>query len=342
MATATNSSGTGTAPKHTEHITTVSLLLVMLSALFHATWNLAARQTKGDLAVLVGGISMAGVVLTPVAFLVPVTGPILDAMPYVVASGLIHAVYMILIGEMYAVAGGSVSLVYPVARGTGVAFTAVMALPVLGETVSVLGGFGIAAVVAGISILAWSKLGVLGKCANRDLLGRQRQREQEMTVQGGEAGVSGINVDVAQSKDGNKLPALGLALLCGMIISSYSLVDKIGVGLMNPIQFLWGFVVIEAVIMVPYMFCQRRDQCMLAVRTKKRYMAIVGFGAWGCYLIILYVLTSSPSSYVTPLREVSVAFGAGLGVLILKEDLTVGMLTGVFAIVLGLIMIKVA
>ena len=226
---------------------------------------------------------MAGVVLTPVAFLVPVTGPILDAMPYVVASGLIHAVYMILIGAMYAVAGGSVSLVYPVARGTGVAFTAVMALPVLGETVSVLGGFGIAAVVAGISILAWSKLGVLGKCANRDLLGRQRQREQEMTVQGGEAGVSGINVDVAQSKDGNKLPALGLALLCGMIISSYSLVDKIGVGLMNPIQFLWGFVVIEAVIMVPYMFCQRRDQCMLAVRTKKRYMAIVGFGAWGCY-----------------------------------------------------------
>ena len=45
---------------------------------------------------------------------------------------------------------------------------------------------------------------------------------------------------------------------------------------------------------------------------------------------------------MTPLREVSVAFGAGLGVLILKEDLTVGMLTGVFAIVLGLIMIKVA
>jgi uncharacterized membrane protein len=54
------------------------------------------------------------------------------------------------------------------------------------------------------------------------------------------------------------------------------------------------------------------------------------------------VLTLSPSSYVTALREVSVVFGAALGVLILKERLTVGMMLGVGCIVSGLVLIKMA
>ena len=138
-------------------VSVLSLLLILLSACIHASWNLASRKTKGDLAVLVGGICLACVIITPVAFLVPSYGPITtDAVIYVFASGLIHVAYMALVGAMYRV--GDVSLVYPVARGTGVACTALLANPILGEVVSTVGGFGVASIIGGIVIMSLSKM----------------------------------------------------------------------------------------------------------------------------------------------------------------------------------------
>ena len=330
-----------------------SLLLILLSACIHASWNLAARKVKGDFAVLVGGIALVSVLITPVAFFVPVTGPLLEGVPFFIASGLIHVLYLALIGQMYSL--GDVSLVYPVARGTGVALTAMLAGPVLGEIVSVVGGFGVASIISGIVIMSLAKLNIFCcSCANFDLLRRDLKDikdDNDVTPQLSSIAVTNISDEeketnnssaAAAAAETSKLPALGFALLCGIIISSYSLVDKAGVGRMNPIHFLAGMKIIQIICMVPYMLLFRRAQCVTALKTKKIYMAIVGIGGSGCYLIVLYVLTLSPSSYVTALREVSVVFGAILGVLVLKERLTVGLTVGVCFIGLGLVLIKMA
>ena len=66
-------------------------------------------------------------------------------------------------------------LVYPVARGTGVAITAVLAGPLLGEVVSVVGGFGVASIISGIVIMSLAKMDVFCcECVNLDLLGREK------------------------------------------------------------------------------------------------------------------------------------------------------------------------
>ena len=332
-------------------VSVLSLLLILLSACIHASWNLASRKTKGDLAVLVGGICLACVIITPVAFLVPSYGPITtDAVIYVIASGLIHVAYMALVGAMYRV--GDVSLVYPVARGTGVACTALLANPILGEVVSTVGGFGVASIIGGIVIMSLSKMDCFCTCVNKDLLNNNDVKKDEKKKQVVMSSLSSI-VDVEETKttvlpplppvnSKSKAPALALAVCCGMFISAYSLVDKVGVGEMNPIQFSFGMLLVECIFMVPYMFIYRREQCKKALKERKKYMVIVGVGGWGCYLIVLYVLTLSPSSYVTALREVSVCFGAALGVIVLKERLTVGMMLGVGCIVIGLVLIKMA
>ena len=341
-----------------EPVSIVSLVLILLSALIHASWNLASRKTKGDLATLVSGVVLATFIITPIAFLVPVTGNIMDGVWICVASGLVHVIYIALVGAMYSVAGGSVSLVYPVARGTGVAFTAILAGPILGEEVSVMGGFGVAMIISGIATMAWSKLGLLGNWANYDVLGKWRLRQAQaekkdhnkdsttqdeptVVVHTGEIAPSLPSVPL-KSKCHPKAPALALALLCGTVISSYSLLDKAGVGEMNPIQYSAGMLWVECACLVPYMLVRRRTQCCLALHERKKYIVIVGVGGWGCYLIVLYVLTLSPSSYVTALREVSVVFGAALGVMVLKEKLTIGIVLGVVAIVVGLVFIKMA
>ena len=301
-----------------------------------------------------------------------------DAVIYVIASGLIHVAYMALVGAMYRV--GDVSLVYPVARGTGVACTALLANPILGEVVSTVGGFGVASIISGIVIMSLSKMNCFCSCVNKDLLHnndviKMDEKKKHVVVLSSIVDVDNVEetkttvlekktqeypqesqvvvlssivdveVEVEETKTANsksKAPALALAVCCGMFISAYSLVDKVGVGEMNPIQFSFGMLLIECICMVPYMFIYRREQCKNALKEKKKYMVIVGVGGWGCYLIVLYVLTMSPSSYVTALREVSVCFGAALGVIVLKERLTVGMMLGVGCIVIGLVLIKMA
>ena len=136
-------------------------LLVLLSAFFHACWNLAARKVKGDLGVLVAAMLFGTVfVLVPCGFAgVSKAGAggdaadaqdtgVLQALPYVVVTGVSHAGYVLLLGLAYSV--GDLSTVYPIVRGWAVAATAVSAVPILGEDISMAGAVGIALVVGGI------------------------------------------------------------------------------------------------------------------------------------------------------------------------------------------------
>src|SRR6185369_17637221 len=73
------------------------------------------------------------------------------AVPFILATIVVHAVYFYALGRAYA--SGAYSLVYPVARGLGVALVPLLALLVFEERLSPLGTLGIVLVVAGIVTL---------------------------------------------------------------------------------------------------------------------------------------------------------------------------------------------
>ena len=66
--------------------------------------------------MLTVGLSVAMLVLALPAALVRPQGALIDAAPYMLASGAIHVFYLYLVGAMYRHAEGDVSIVYPVAR----------------------------------------------------------------------------------------------------------------------------------------------------------------------------------------------------------------------------------
>ena len=68
----------------------------------------------------------------------------------IVASGLIHGVYFGCIGGAYQ--RGDLSLVYPLARGSGPLFIPLLAVLLLGEEISPLGGIGILFIIGGVSV----------------------------------------------------------------------------------------------------------------------------------------------------------------------------------------------
>lgn len=141
-------------------MTTPVFLLVLLAALCHAAWNFAARRVSGDFAVMWLGMVSAAVCLTPFAlYLALHSGPaVLPSMlgwGCVAATGVIHAIYFILLGRAYE--QGEISVVYPVARGSGIGITATLGWSVLGEPVGFLGAGGIALVSAGILTMGWPR-----------------------------------------------------------------------------------------------------------------------------------------------------------------------------------------
>ena len=70
----------------------------------------------------------------------------------IIATGLIHAVYFRLLAAGYE--HGEISLVYPIARGSGIALTAILASLFFKESFALLGSIGIGLISAGIILLS--------------------------------------------------------------------------------------------------------------------------------------------------------------------------------------------
>ena len=69
----------------------------------------------------------------------------------VIASGVIHTVYFFALAKAYEY--GDISVVYPIARGSGIVGTAIAGIFLLQETISPIGLIGILAISVGIYLL---------------------------------------------------------------------------------------------------------------------------------------------------------------------------------------------
>jgi drug/metabolite transporter (DMT)-like permease len=126
------------------------LVLVITAAFAHAGWNFLAKGAQGGTA-FVWLSSVAGAVIylpvTAVAFALMPDGLGWSALGLMAGSGVLHAVYFVMLQRAYAT--GDLSLVYPLARGTGPLLSATAAIAFLGERPSLL-----ALVGAGVIVLA--------------------------------------------------------------------------------------------------------------------------------------------------------------------------------------------
>lgn len=130
---------------------TLSVLGIVLTAAFlHALWN-ALVKASGDRAITLGlvaaGHCVPAILLLPMA---PV--PAMAALPYIVASTVIHWGYYYFLNTAYRF--GDLSLIYPIARGTAPVMVALGAMVWADEGLPVLAWLGIVTVSAGIMILA--------------------------------------------------------------------------------------------------------------------------------------------------------------------------------------------
>ena len=129
----------------------LSLVLIVLTAAFlHAFWN-ALVKGSGDKTIVLGLIALGHVVPgIAIAALAPIPG--WAAVPYIIASTLIHWGYYYFLNLAYRM--GDLSLVYPITRGLAPVLVALGAQLWIGETLPVLAWLGIFSVSTGVMILS--------------------------------------------------------------------------------------------------------------------------------------------------------------------------------------------
>jgi len=141
------------------------LSLVLAAAFAHAGWNFLAKGAEGG-AAFVWLCAIAGTLLyVPVlAIALATTSAQLgwEALGLMAGSGALHALYFVLLQRGYA--AGDLSLVYPLARGTGPLLSGAAAIAFLDERPSALA-------LAGALIIVAAVFSLVGRGGSRAAIG---------------------------------------------------------------------------------------------------------------------------------------------------------------------------
>src|SRR5260370_3697333 len=135
-------------------MTLLALVLALASALLHATWNLFAKRAGGGISFVGLCGAAATVIYAPVLLIVLIRQPTQIGplqLVYMCGTSALHVGYYYLLNRGYQV--GDLSLVYPLARGTGPVRSTLAAVALLGERPALVAVGGTLLIAGGVFIL---------------------------------------------------------------------------------------------------------------------------------------------------------------------------------------------
>lgn len=292
-------------------MSTTAFFLVILAGLIHALWNIAAKKAGGD--VRFAGLTalIMAVVWAPVGLYVG--KDVIGAWGYlewtfIGLSGILHVLYFIVLLRGYRKA--DLTVVYPLARGSGPLLSSTIAILFLGEHLSLIGGLGIIAVVSGVFLIAG------GPRLLRSLQDEHHDIEQQYRIRRG----------------------LFYGLFTGVFIAAYTVLDgyAVKVLVMSPILVDYFGNYARLAILLPSMLRDRK-QTLASWKKEWKYAVIVATISPISYVLVLFAMQAAPLSHVAPAREVSMLFAALIGGHLLDEGDRIQRILGAVCIAVGVI-----
>lgn len=287
----------------------IALLLVVVAAFTHASWNILAKRSAQcrhfNWYYSVGAV----VVWAPLAAFAIRDTPRFSTMAVLalIATSVLHALYSASLMRGYRVA--DLSIVYPVARGTGPLLSFFGAIAVLDERPTLLAASGALLVVAGVLVIAG------GHRLWHDLFTR--------------AGSPGADRS-------RTIAGLRWGVTTGALIAAYTLNDgyAVKVLLLSPIVVDYVGNVFRATLFAPLAW---RDRATVRAEYARHWKSALGVSVLGPlgYILVLKAMTLAPVSHVAPTRELSMMIGAWFGARVLGEGGTKQRLVAAALIVAG-------
>ncbi len=281
----------------------IAVALIAVAAVAHAAWNLAAKRVPEGGAVFVwlyGSVSAA--ICVPLAFVAVL---VLDQTPSptwfaaMALSGLLHLTYFILLQRGYAV--GDLSVVYPLARGSGPLLAVLAAILLLGDRPAPVALAGAGLVIIGILV------------------------------------IGGLGSGRAAWSTGALYAFATGGLIAGYTLWDAYAVTTLDV---PPFVLLIGSMICEFLLLSPLALKKRATAVTLWRKSWPMVIAIAVLSPLA-YLLVLFALRLAPVSLVAPARELSIVFGSLAAWLILGEPNPKRRLTGAMVVLAGVTAIAV-
>lgn len=279
--------------------------LILLAGIIHASWNIAAKKAGGDSRFAFFTSVLLVIFWAPLAWwvgydVVPTWG--WQAWALVAVSGVLHLVYYVILLRGYRKA--DLTVVYPLARGSGPLLSSLFAIAVLGEQISEWGVLGICGVVLGVFLIA-----------------------------GGPSLLRPRTDPIAQQR---VLHGIYYGVITGVFIAGYTVVDGYGVKvlLLSPILIDYLGSCLRVILLSPVVLMNVPEAKALW-RQQWRWALLVAVVSPVAYVLVLFAMQSAPISHVAPAREVSMLFAALIGGHLLKEGDRMVRIGGALLIGLG-------
>jgi len=290
-------------------MTGLALILVLLSALSHAIWNLLAKRAINQEVFLWCVLVSSSVLLLPLlVFLIWKYQILYPGWWFILGTVVLHVLYIVFLGRSYA--RTDLSLAYPIARGMGPALVPIIGALLLKEVITPPAITGIICVVVGIfAVYWWGNFNAL----LHDPLKIFRE--------------SGARY----------------ALLTGLVIAAYSVWDKVGVSYVNPFLYMYFLALGSALFLTPYIWWFHGISTIrIEIRKEIGSIILSGLLMFLAYGLILSAFQFSRVSYIAPAREVGIVIGVVFGTLLLREPFGKGRAIGSCLIIVGLVLISLA
>ena len=284
-------------------MTILALSLVLLAALTHASWNIYAKVAAESRHFVwlfsAGSVLIYGPVVIAVLI---VEQPVFEARHWLAlaATSVLHLLYSLSLQTGYR--HSDLSVVYPIARGTGPLLSFIGAGLLLGEALTAQSVAGLALIVGGILLVA-------------GLIGHHRR-------------APGVGVFYG--------------LLTGALIAAYTLNDGWAVKVLLISPFVIDFTgnLFRMAVLAPRAW-RDRARVALEARTYRNAVIVVSvLGPLG-YILVLFAMRLAPISHVAPARELSTLVGAWFGSRLLREDSGPWRIVGAALIVAGVISLAI-
>jgi drug/metabolite transporter (DMT)-like permease len=198
---------------------------------------------------------------------------------------------------------GDLSLVYPLARGTGPLLSSVAAILFLGERPSAIAVGGALLIIGGVVILT---------------------------------------TNLSRLRETGARNAVIYALVTGLFIAAYTLWDKQAVSHFGivPLVLDWGANVGRAILLTPFAL-KYSDQTITEWHEHKYEAIAIAVLIPLSYILVLTAMRFTPVSYVAPAREISILIGTAMGARLLAEGDARRRLAAACAMVLGIVALAV-
>ncbi len=301
-------------------MTSVALLLVSISAVLHASWNLISKRESPSAAFLLVANTVGCLILVPIAIAFGLQYAAFPSSVWILLliTGLFQALYFASLAGAYR--SGDMSLAYPLARSSPViVVTAVAFILGRGDTISPPCVVGILLVVGGCFLVP---LKTFSGFRFKNYLCR----------------------------------ACGCALLAAVGTAGYSIVDAEALGWLQAsladgggivaITVLYAFAeaISASLWLLLYVSARKGERKQLAqvLKNRKRAALLAGMGIYLTYTLVLISMAWAKNvSYVVGFRQLSIPIGVIMGVVLLGEPLYRPKALGVLIIMVGLVLIGV-